>query len=62
MKKRQTLEKGSALFKNDITGSELTVKILDTLQIHAIQYHDIDVGDITGFRSDYITTISCAAI
>jgi hypothetical protein len=30
MQKRQTLEKGSALFKNDITGSEPTVKILDT--------------------------------
>jgi len=30
MQKRQTLEKEFALFKNDITGSELAVKILDT--------------------------------
>jgi hypothetical protein len=30
--KRQTLLKGFALLKNDITGSEITVKILDTLQ------------------------------
>jgi hypothetical protein len=37
MQKRQTLEKEFALFKNDITGSEPTVKILDTLQKHAIQ-------------------------
>jgi hypothetical protein len=28
--KRQTLHNEFALFKNDITGSELTVKILDT--------------------------------
>jgi hypothetical protein len=33
MQKRQTLEKEFALFKNDITGSELTVKILDKLQM-----------------------------
>jgi hypothetical protein len=30
MQKSQTLEKEFALFKNDITGSELIVKILDT--------------------------------
>jgi hypothetical protein len=30
MQKRQTLEKGFALFKNDITGFERTVKMLDT--------------------------------
>ena len=30
LQKRQTLQKGFALLKNDITGSEPTVKILDT--------------------------------
>jgi len=30
LQKRQILEKEFALFKNDITGSELTVKMLDT--------------------------------
>jgi hypothetical protein len=30
LQKRQTLEKEFALFKNDITGSEPNVKILDT--------------------------------
>jgi hypothetical protein len=30
MQKRQTLHNEFALFKNDITGSEPTVKILDT--------------------------------
>jgi hypothetical protein len=30
MQKRQTPEKGFALFKNDITGSELTFKTMDT--------------------------------
>jgi len=37
LQKRQTLEKEFALFKNDITSSEPTVKMLDTLQKHAIQ-------------------------
>jgi len=30
LQKRQTLEKGFALFKDDITGSELTFKTTDT--------------------------------
>jgi hypothetical protein len=30
LQKRQTPEKGFALFENDITGSEPTVKMLDT--------------------------------
>ena len=30
LQKRQTLSNGFALFKNDITGSEPTVKMLDT--------------------------------
>jgi len=36
MQKRQPLEKEFALFKNDITGSGLTVKILDTLQVSVV--------------------------
>ena len=36
LQKRQILEKDLPLLKNDITGSEPAVKILDTLQVSAI--------------------------
>jgi hypothetical protein len=37
MQKRQPREKGFALIENDITGSESTFKMTDTLQKHSIQ-------------------------
>ena len=51
LQKRQTRWNGSALLKNDITGSEPTVKMLDTLQIFTLSLN----GGIKGKTWDFLS-------